>query len=102
MSITVSKYQFDGPYLTTDYLKDNSGVYAILCKNDSTYHPVDVGESAKVKTRVDNHDRKTCWQQSCHADLAVAVLYTPNLHQQGRMEIEREIRNEYNFPCGAW
>lgn len=105
MSLTVkgcsgTEYTFEGPYSNTSSLKDNSGVYLIVCDDGKTYNPIDVGESAKVKTRVENHDRATCWERNCNHTLKVAVLYTPNKQQSGRMEIEQDIRCNYDFPCG--
>lgn len=102
MSIKIGKYNFNGPYRSTDYLKDRSGVYAILCGNGNRYSLVDVGESATVKSRVEDHDRKHCWTNHCNSNLAVAVLYTPNLHQSGRRKIEQELRNLYDPPCGEY
>jgi hypothetical protein len=106
MAITVegcsgNKYSFEGPYSGTDSLSDNSGVYLIVCKNGSEYDPIDVGESATIKTRVENHDRAECWKRNCKTTLMVAVYYTPNKQQAGRMEIEQDIRCKYNFPCGT-
>ena len=101
MSITIGAYTFDGPYTNTDQLEDKSGVYAILCKSsDGEYSVVDVGESATVKSRIDSHDRKDCWTRNCSGTLTVSVLYTPNKQQTGRMEIEQELRDQYNPPCG--
>jgi len=101
MSIKISRYNFEGPYSSTDSLKDRSGVYVILCTGNSSYNPVDCGESANVKSRVENHDRKACWNRNCNSTLEVAVLYTPNLQAAERVAIEQEIRNDYNFPCGS-
>ena len=100
MSITVGRYTFDGPYTDTSKLEDKSGVYVIHCYRDGKYTLVDVGESATVKTRIDNHDRKDCWTRNCTGTLTVSVLYTPNQQQAGRMLIEKEIRDQYNPPCG--
>lgn len=104
MSITIGTYVFEGPYSSNNsnnYLKDLSGVYAILCKKDNgNYDLIDVGESATVKTRVENHDREACWNGSCRSELNVAVYYTPHLQQSGRKEVEQAIRNKYNPPCG--
>jgi len=100
MSIKIGKYTFEGPYSTTDSLEDKSGVYLIVCKNNEKYNPIDLGESATVKSRVESHDRKSCWTRNCSSTLMVAVLYTPNLQQGGRQEIEQDIRNQFNFPCG--
>ena len=100
MTITIGKYTFEGPYTSTDPLEDKSGVYAIHCKKDDEYYLKDVGESAKVKERVENHDRKDCWEKNCTGTLTYAVKYTPNLQQEGRKKIEKEIRDQYNPPCG--
>lgn len=98
MSISVGKYTFEGPYTGTNNLEDRSGVYAIHCRNNN--YLLDVGESAKVKERIENHDRKDCWTRNCIGTVTVSVLYTPNHRQSGRMAIEQEIRNQYNPPCG--
>ena len=100
MSITVGKYTFEGPYTLTGKLEDRSGIYAIHCYKDNKYHLIDVGESATVKARVENHDRKTCWSRNCSGTLTVSAFYTPNLQQAGRMLIEQEIRRQYDPPCG--
>lgn len=100
VSITIGDYTFDRPYPNTDKLEDRSGVYAILCYRDQKYFVVDVGETATVKARVENHDRKECWKRNCAGTLMVAVLYTPHLQQAGRMEIEQSVRDKYDPPCG--
>jgi len=65
MSIKIGKYYFDGPYTSTDSLENRSGVYVVLCENNSNYGPVDCGESATVKSRIENHERKNCWNRNC-------------------------------------
>lgn len=102
MSITIGQYTFEGPYDNTGPLEDRSGVYAILCVRDNKYRVVDVGESAQVKTRVENHERKACWMRNCSGSLMVAVYYTPHLQSSGRVSVEQEIRAQYNPPCGQW
>jgi len=100
MGIIIAGYSFEGPFTSTDNLEDRAGVYAILCDKDDKYYVIDAGESARVKTRVDNHDRKDCWKRNCTGTLKVAVYYTPNMQQQGRMQVEQEIRDKYDPPCG--
>jgi hypothetical protein len=103
MSITLSSYKFDGPYKSAASLADRSGVYAILTPTTSSrYKIVDVGESAKVKTRVENHDRAPCWRRNANSGgLYYAVRYTPGLQQAGRQAIEQKIRKQYGPPCGS-
>ncbi len=100
MGINISVYTFDGPYSSTTPIEDKSGVYVILCSKDGKYWVIDVGESATVRTRLDNHDRKDCWIRNCQGTINYAVYYTPNLQQPERMEIEQKIRAQYSPPCG--
>ncbi len=101
MSIKICRYMFEGPYSSTKSLEDKSAVYVILCSTNSSYEPIDCGESATVKSRVENHGRKICWNSNCSGTLKVAVLYTPNLQSSGRITIEQEIRAAFRFPCGS-
>jgi len=103
LSITIGRYAFEGPYTSTGYLEDKSGVYAILSSKSGSNSLIDVGESATVKTRVESHDRSDCWRRNSNGrQLAYAVLYTPNLQEAGRRQIEQEIRNQYRIPCGTY
>lgn len=101
MSIKIGRYSFHGPYTSSSSLIDASGVYAIIDMQDRNNFLIDVGESATVKSRVESHDRRDCWRRNCGGKLAVAVYYTPNSHQTGRMEVEQEIRNQFELPCGS-
>jgi len=101
MSITIGRYGFEGPYHHTGSLEDRSGVYAILCHSYGNYAVIDVGESATVRTRVENHDRAGCWSRNCYGTLMVAVCYTPYLQQAGRQVIESELRQVFAPACGV-
>ena len=100
MGITIGGHIFNGPFASTDDFEDRAGVYAIICKKGDNLYLIDVGESAKVKTRVETHDREDCWKQNCQEALVFAVHYTPNMQQPGRKAIEEEIRNQYEVTCG--
>lgn len=99
MSISIGNYSFEGPYTSTDSLKDQSGVYAILGRNAATetWKVVDVGESGGLQARVANHDRADCWKSRKYAALNVAAYYCNAVQ---RSKIEQELRNAYNPPCG--
>ncbi len=100
MAITIGRYAFDGPYDSAEFLEDRSGVYAVLDRRIDGYWVLDVGESAQVKTRVVTHERRACWSFHGRRPLYYAALYTPGVHQAGRMQIEVEIRGQYKPPCG--
>ncbi len=98
--IKIGNYNFEGPYPSVSSLRDESGVYAIIDERPAANIVVDVGESSTVKSRVEGHDRKDCWNRNKLGTLKVAVLYTPNKQQSGRMEIEQEIRRNFRPSCG--
>lgn len=100
MSVTIGRYTFDGPYFSTEVLEDRSGVYAIIDRRDTNDYLIDIGESSTVRTRVEAHDRQSCWTKHAKGRLGAAVYYTPHLQQSGRKDVEQEIRNQYNPVCG--
>ena len=96
MSINISGYKFDGPFTNTSDLYDLSGVYVILGNYGvGNWDVVDVGESATLKSRVSNHDRKVCWQ--AYSNISVAVCYVDEVNRES---IATQVRQEYNPPCG--
>lgn len=102
MGIEISGYSFEGPYTNTGYLKNEQGVYAILDKQPSgTWTVIDVGESEDVKDRVENHDRKDCWERNRQGTLGVAVLYTRGWTSSQRRILEERIREAFSPACGV-
>lgn len=94
-------YLFDGPYESIDSLDDRSGVYAILCLRNGEFSLIDVGESHQTRTRVENHDRKECWENNCLGILKYAVCYIEYGKKPSRTEIERDIAANYYLICGG-
>ena len=98
MSINILNYRFEELFENPSCLQNQSGVYVILGNNGGNHWDViDVGESDHVKTRVENHDRAMCWQKCGYHNLNVAVFYT---YEHERMAIEKQIRQQFNPPCG--
>jgi hypothetical protein len=99
MAINLGKYSFNGPIASIDKLKDRSGIYAIVCKVESEFFLIDVGESSKLRTRIENHDNKDCWTKNCKGQLTIFVHYTLCLKQPGRIHIEQELRELFHPDC---
>ena len=99
MSIKLGKYAFTGPIASIDDLKDSSGVYAVICNVDSEYFLLDVGESSKLRTRIENHDKKECLTKNCNGQLKIYVHYTLFLKQKERLLIENELRDLFQPAC---
>ncbi len=96
MAITIGNYTFDGAYSSPAFLDNKSGVYAVLGATMNGRKVIDIGESGWVQTRVSGHDRATAWARQGHS-LSYAALYCD---QATRMCIERELRAQFNPPCG--
>lgn len=96
MAIKLGKYSFEGPFASIDKLKDKPGVYAIICIVDREFFLLDVGESTRIRTRIENHEKKSFWIKKCNGELTIFVHYTPFLEQSGRSQIEKELRELYH------
>jgi hypothetical protein len=102
MSIQINNIQFEGPFSSTQYLQNKSGVYVILAQNNSSnYEILDVGESSDIKFRVENHDRQYCWVRSANnRPIAYSAYYTTGSSEETRLRFESNIRHQYNPKCG--
>ena len=96
MAIQLGKYSFDGPFASIDKLKDKPGVYAIICIVEREFFLLDVGESTRMRTRIENHEKKSAWMKKSDGNLTIFVHYTPFLEQEGRALIEKELRELYH------
>ena len=100
MTITIGRYSFKGPFSTNQDLEDKEGIYIIACNYKDKLFPMSIGESENVKNTLKHHDdRKQSWQKYCKGKIELWVDYTPNLQQNGRQLIVREILREYRNVC---
>jgi len=78
-------------------LEPRSGVYVIWCKSGAVGSVLDIGESQDVRERVLDHDLRDCWNRNCSGTVHYSAIYTPDLHQPGRKEIEQHIRRQVSL-----
>lgn len=102
--ITIGTYSFKGPYaLDRNDLIDRAAIYAILCLNPLTgnYTVIYIGQSSELGTRLNNHNKKACWDNYCAKNLNVAIFYTPtnSYTKEARLRIEYELIKKYNPVC---
>jgi len=110
-------YDFHGPY--TDVTKvplDARGVYVVVCLEDDTFHCcLDIGESMQLGNRLRTHNRKTCWREHVHGEIAYCykttegtwdrdlepdpLRHTPDGDTE-QFGIESELKWKLEFPCG--
>lgn len=101
MSIQIGSYHAEGPFGNASGLVARSGVYVILGRASwaASWSVVDIGESGNIQDRVGNHDRTPEWGRQGHGELAVAAIYAD---ERNRMLIERQLRQQFNPPCGSF
>ena len=94
MSIKIGQYDFEGPYFSTEKLREQPGVYAILCPEEGKFSVIDVSEASDVKSGVESSGRADCWQKNSSGTFMVAAYYPASLQKDARLEIERAIREQ--------
>jgi pyridinium-3,5-biscarboxylic acid mononucleotide sulfurtransferase len=99
MAIKLGKYSFIGPVASIDKISNRPGIFAIICKVDNEYFLTDVGESSKLRTSLENYDKKDCWKKNCRSKLSFYVHYTLFLKKAGRMSIEHELKELFHPDC---
>ena len=99
--INVGRYRFEGPLYGKQLLKDAAGVYAVLDHRPSQTTVLDIGESRAIRSRVENHDRESCWQYNARGRLCYAALYMPGSTPQQRRSVEAELRRQFTPACGV-
>jgi hypothetical protein len=99
MGFKLGKYSFSGPVSSIEKIRDRSRIYAIVCEDNREYFLIDVGESSKLRRRIENHDKKKCWIKKCNGQLLFFIRYTPFVRQQGRKRIKDEIKEVFAPAC---
>jgi hypothetical protein len=101
MAVTLADHTFEGPFLSTNPIREETGIYIVLgAGEDGQFKLTDAGESDNVRQTVDNHSRRSCWDQFGFTKLAIGVCYTPEKSETERREVEGRIRSEFDPPCG--
>jgi len=65
-NVTIREYLFVCvPSAQADF-SGMAAIYVILCvAQDGSWTVLDVGQSGQVGTRIDDHDRRVCWERNC-------------------------------------
>lgn len=102
--LTIGGKSFRCSSLADADFKDIAAIYVILCVDkDGKWEVLDVGQTGELGERIDEHDRKSCWLSNCpNKNVWVCTYPMPtNIYtKQQRLNLEKELRNKYNPPCG--
>ena len=99
MTVEIGEYAFNGPFKSTDSIKEKAGIYAVLHYKKGKCYLLDIGESSQIKKGIEEHDKKE-WEKNSKGVIEYSVYYTPKLNEVDRKEIEAKIRAAYRPPCG--
>lgn len=92
----IAGYQFEEPKSLDDTSWDQEPAVYVILDDDNAM--IDVGETDNLKDRLANHERRPCWERNCDGEIFVAKRAEDD--EATRRRIEREIREEYDPPCG--
>ena len=102
----ITNIDFEGPFSidTTTIPANRAAVYVIICRSkDGKSHVTDVGESGEIGLRLASHERRPCWKRNCNGIPSVYLHYMPSSSGSdaaSRRQLEQQIRQQYNPPCG--
>lgn len=94
--INLAGYTFDGHHSDGANWKQVPAVYAPL--DGPSGDPVDVGETDNLKERLENHERRPCWEN--HAIRGLYFVVRVEESETRRKVIEKAVRDYYDPPCG--
>ena len=100
MTISIGKYEFEGPHRNASHIRPESGVvltFGNTLEDEDCWSVVDIVAADDVQHRLVNHDRWQYWREQEVSQLGFAVLYCD---ATSREAIERELRESYQPPCG--
>jgi len=90
-------YNFDGGYYTPERLQAEPGIYMVFANQKI----IDIGESENIQDRLQNHDRKDCWQRYAKGStIYYAAHYMQGSSQDQRRTVEAVFRSKDKPPCG--
>lgn len=93
--VKIQNYDFHGPFSLNTSLNEVSGVYVVY----TSQNWLDVGETDKLGTRIDSHERKPEWLRNANGQpIWLAFLGISSSVQ--RLQIESELRNSLSPLCG--
>jgi len=102
-----------GPYTSTRSIPDNAGIYMALSgKQDekgkwptNLYKLLDIGQAGGIKSRLDEHERRDCWERNKTTGHTIVYKYalmpTKEYDETDRRIVECCLRSNKTPPCGT-
>jgi hypothetical protein len=93
MSILIGALEFEGP-VNLDELSNRAGVYGALCKVESEYELIHLGQAERMRNDVEQLPERSLWLES-GIEVQWAVHYTGDeLNEAERRELIEDLERE--------
>lgn len=102
--LMIANLPFQCTSLAEADFSDRAAVYVVICvAKDRTWSVLDVGQSGRVGSRIDEHKRRECWIRNCPSGNTWVCVYSMPSSQhseQDRLNLEHRLRVELKPTCG--
>lgn len=98
MAIVIGPIEFEGPYSDSSQLKEEPGLYALLCESKGEFELIELEEASCVKHCLEAEEytsNKQFWQEMSSSKLQAAVHYTPQLSREQRQAMKLSLMQEF-------
>jgi hypothetical protein len=94
-------YKLEGPYTKPEYVPNYPGIYVVECVVDDDWFVLDVGQTKKVREKLQDNERLEYWSRHCpKGQIQYAMIDTHNLPEGERIRIEHFIKQQAKPVCG--
>ena len=98
----IAQFPFEGPFPTLSKIRNEAGVYVVVCEFVEKFYLLDVDRSDDIKNEIANHKRIKCWENFKKGKIRYAVLYSDKFPNLSDSQIVNNIRSTYKgIPCGV-
>lgn len=94
MTITVGKLEFEGPYDDPALIRNEPGLFGIVCEVDDEYELIELDEIDNLQNclSTDEHiSNLRFYEETCNGKLAAIIHYTADLSSKERREIRQRL-----------
>lgn len=98
MGIVIGPIEFEGPYADAADLREEPGLYAILCRNKGEFELVELDEAHCVRHCLDADEYTSnirFFQETSDSNVVAAVHYTPELSKEQRRSMKMRLLKEF-------
>ncbi len=100
-TIELGKYEFMGPCESTDELRKEPGVYAVVSLYHGRKSVLSVGRARNIKTYLQKHAQLEEWKRlssDMGGTIGYAVMYGEIVEKDDLLDVQEYIRAQFTVP----